>query len=270
MKSGHPYKQYHLARKSAEHETRGQSWSGDSVEDSIALCSAQTIEPVLVATLPRKGKILESGCGLGRWVFYLRRKGFDVTGIELSEPAIQTAFAYDPAVPILRDDVLGSSFADGTFDAAISLGVVEHFEEGPRQALAELRRLLKTDGILCISVPTQNLTRRLVTNRLKELRRRSLQRRGEQFVFEEYRYTQKEFSGHLNRAGFEIVSMVPDDFTPPRNMGLVVDFPFLRHASRKWELNAAGRILRAGVYCFSPWWACAGTFWICRKRSEAA
>ncbi len=266
MKQRRPHTIYHLARKSAEHATRGQSWAGDSVEESIGLCAAQTIEPVFLSTLPRSGAILESGCGLGRWVFYLRRRGFDLTGIDLSEPAVQVALSYDPSVPIIRDDVLGSAFADETFAAAISLGVVEHFEEGPGQALAELRRVLKDGGLLFISVPTQNLMRRLITNHLKRCHRRLLQWRGESFVFEEYRYTRKEFNTHLTRNGFEILSMVPDDFLPPRNMGLVVDFPFLRHASRKWELNRLGRMLRTGMNFFSPWWICAGTLWVCRKQ----
>ena len=268
MKHSSPLKVYHLARKSAGHETRGQSWSGETVDEGIALCPAQTIEPVFLKHLPRSGRILESGCGLGRWVFYLRRKGYDIAGIDLAEPAIQAARSYDPTVPIHRDDVLHSSFAGGVFDAAISLGVVEHFEDGPEVALGELRRLLKNDGLLFISVPTQNLMRTLLTNHMKALYRLILQRRGKEFVFEEYRYTRSEFQSRLARAGFEILEMVPDDFIPPRNMGLYVDFPFLRHSSRKWELNAAGRMLRGVTAIFSPWWTCGGTHWVCRKFVE--
>ena len=268
MRHSFPLKMYHLARKSTAHETRGQSWSGDTVDESIALCPAQTIEPVFLKHLPRTGRILESGCGLGRWVFYLRRKGYDVVGIDLSEPAIRAAHAYDPVVPIQRDDVLRSSFPDGVFDAAVSLGVVEHFEDGPGAALGELRRLLRDDGLLFISVPTQNLMRTFLTNHLKALYRLILQRRGQEFVFEEYRYTRRQFQNQLADAGFEILEMVPDDFFPPRNMGLHVDFPFLRHPSRKWELNLAGRMLRGGTALFSPWWTCAGTLWVCRKRAQ--
>lgn len=260
-------KMYHLLRTSTAHETRGQSWSGDTMEESIALCPAQTIEPLFLQHLPRTGRILESGCGMGRWVFYLRRKGFDVEGIDLSEPALVAAHAYDPNTPIKRDDVLHSSYPDGHFDAAISLGVVEHFEDGPYVALQELHRLLKPGGTLCISVPTQNLMRHLVTNAMKRVYRWLQERRGESFIFEEYRYTRSHFSRILTDAGFEIVTKVPDDFLPPRNMGLAVDFPFLRHPSRKWELNGAGRILRACTAALSPWWTCAGTFWVCRKRA---
>ena len=256
---------YHPARNVAALATHGQSWQGESLEENIALCPLQTIEPVLLAHLPRSGKIVESGCGLGRWVFYLRAKGYDIVGIDLADDALQAARAYDPSVPVLRDDVLNSSFPAGSFDAAISLGVVEHFEEGPQGALAELRRLLRPGGILCISVPTQNLIRRVATNPMKTLYRWLRTSRGETFVFEEYRFTRKQFSGLLREGGFEIITMVPDDFRAPKNIGLVVDFPFLRHRSEKWRLNPAGDLLRSLTALFSPWWTCAGTLWVCRK-----
>jgi SAM-dependent methyltransferase len=257
---------YHPAREVSALATHGQSWQGESLAENIALCPAQTIEPVLRAHLPRAGRILESGCGLGRWVFYLREKGYDIVGIDLAEEALAAARAYDPSAPVLRDDVLHGAFPDGSFDAALSLGVVEHFEEGPGAALAELHRLLRPGGTLCISVPTQNLTRLVVTNPLKTAYRWMRELRGERFAFEEYRFTRGFFTAQLRAAGFEVITMVPDDFLPPRNIGLVVDFPFLRHRTEKWRLNPAGDMVRAVTDLVSPWWTCAGTFWVCRKK----
>jgi SAM-dependent methyltransferase len=260
-----PHIMYHPAREVTALATHGQSWQGETIEENIDLCKFQTIEPVLLHYLPHTGKVIESGCGLGRWVFYLRRTGFDIVGIDLAEDALDAAKAHDPTIPVFRDDVLRSSFPDGSFNAAISLGVVEHFEEGPQEALTELRRLLSSGGILCISVPTQNLLRLLVTNHLKTLYRWLRTLRGERFVFEEYRYSRSAFSALLREAGFTIVTMVPDDFCPPKNIGLYVDFPFFRHRHRKWHLNVAGNFLRMIMNAVSPWWTCAGTFWVCRK-----
>jgi SAM-dependent methyltransferase len=256
---------YHPTRDVTALATHGQSWQGETIDENIALCPLQTIEPIMLAYLPRSGKIIESGCGLGRWVFYLRRKGYDIMGIDLAEDALAAAKAYDPSVPVFQDNVLHSSFPDASFDAAISLGVVEHFEDGPEKALAELHRLLVSGGILCISVPTQNIMRLLVTNSLKALYRwlRSLQ--GERFVFEEYRYSRTTFNAYLRDAGFTIVAAVPDDFFHPKNIGFYVDFPFLRDRHEKWRLNRAGELLRRIADRCSPWWTCAGTFWVCRK-----
>ena len=61
-------------RKNTGYDTLGQSWAGESVDENVALCKYQTIEPFFLKHLPRNGKILEAGCGLGRWVIYLREK----------------------------------------------------------------------------------------------------------------------------------------------------------------------------------------------------
>ena len=260
-----PYKIYKLLEASPALETHGQCWTGESVAENIALCEFQTILPCLLKHLPRDARILESGCGLGRWVFYLRQKGFDITGIDLARPAVEMAKAYDPSVPILLDDVLQSQFPEQSFDAAISLGVVEHFEEGPQQALAELRRVLKDGGLLFISVPVQNWLRIFFTNRLKDLNRWRRKRKGMRFEFEEYRFYRKDFQERLQSARFEILEVVPDDFLSPKNLGLYADLQFLHSKERKWELNAPGNALAFLLRSISPWMACAGAHWVCRK-----
>jgi SAM-dependent methyltransferase len=249
-------------------ETHGQCWVGETVDENLELCEVQTIRPLLLKYLPRGGRILESGCGLGRWVVWLRRRGFDVTGIDLARAAVDTANAYDPSAPILLDDVLESRWPDESFDAAISLGVVEHFEDGPQRALAELRRVLKNDGTLLISVPLDTAFRRLFTHRLKDVYHWVRRCRGVRFAFEEYRFTRREFEECLAAAGFETLEVVPDDFLPPKNLGLFADFRLLR-GRNKWELNAAGNGLAAVLRAISPWLACAGAHWVCRKRDVA-
>jgi SAM-dependent methyltransferase len=200
-------------------------------------------------------------------VFYLRQRGFNVTGIDLAPSALEQAKAYDPSAPVFLDDVRHTRFPDKTFDAAISLGVVEHFEEGPQDALAELRRILKDDGILLISVPVNSLARRLLFHRLRELLIWYLRRRGkwEPGAFEEYRYTQKEFRSYLESAGFQVLESAPQDFRPPKNMGLYTDFGFLQSQHKKWELNAVGKFMDAVLRSISPWAACSGVLCVCKK-----
>lgn len=248
-------------------EALGQLGGSGNLEDDIALCPLQTIEPYFIKYLPRNERILEAGAGRGRWVFYLRRKGFDVTGIDIARSDIDAARKHDPSIPLQYDNVLRTSFSDGTFGAVISLGVVEHFEEGPQQAFAEVMRLLRPGGLFLVTVPTENIGRVLVIDRVKDAQRLYRRMKHVELAFEEYRYSRRQFTDLLQTAGFEIVDLAPDDFLPPKNMGLYNDSRLLQHPVRKWELNGAGKMLNAIQRSISPWLNCSGTLWVCRKPS---
>ncbi len=249
----------------SKREALGQMGGSGDLESDIALCALQTIEPLFLRYLPAKGRILEAGAGQGKWLFYLRRKGYDVTGIEIAKSEIRAAREFDPAAPIAEGNVLHMDFPDRSFDAILSLGVVEHFEEGPQAAFAEIRRVLKPGGLLLVTVPTQSLARILVFNRIKDLQYLFWRLQRVTAAFEEYRYTRNRFEALLREAGFAILATAPDDFVPPKNMGLFTDSRFLQRRGHLWELNAAGRAINAVAGAISPWLACSGTLWVCRS-----
>ncbi|MGD0339475.1 MAG: class I SAM-dependent methyltransferase [Bacteroidota bacterium] len=261
-----PYVIYHPLEEIQAVDTHGQGWRGETVQESIDLCRYRLIEPFFRNYLPGDGKILEAGCGLGGWVFFLRNIGYDVLGIELSKDAIRMVREYNPDAPVFMDNVLGMNFPDKHFDAVISLGLLEHFEEGPQPAFREIRRILKDNGTFFVTVPIQNMNRRLVANPLKEFKRWLRKRGGVKYAFEEYRYTVSEFSNLLKDADYEILVCVPDEYQRPRCIGLFVDYPFLRHRKNKWELNWIGNMLNAVLSSLSPWLTTGGALWICRKK----
>ena len=258
------YKRYAPAALSTAREERGQLGGSGDFEADIALCEKQTIEPLFRKYLPRTGKILEAGAGRGRWVFYLRRKGYDVVGLELARSDVEAAKAFDPRVPLELGDVLRCPYADRSIAAVISLGVMEHFEEGPQAALAEVRRILRPGGLLLVTVPTRDFVRAVLFNRMKTAENLFRKIRGTPLEFEEYRYSRRQFTSLLREAGFEILEKAPDDFLPPLNMGLYTDSRFLRNPGRKWELNTAGNLINDMLGNISPWLVCSGTLWVCR------
>lgn len=87
----------------------------------------------------------------------------------------------------------------GTNSGYISLGVVEHRQEGPERFLQEAYRVLETGGIAFISVPYFHHLRRLRA-RLGLYRG---QRDGKRFY--QYAFTQTEFASLLEAAGFSVI-----------------------------------------------------------------
>ncbi len=63
-------------------------WDSDEVtEDSIAKIN----KLLLTNDVPHQGKLLDIGCGAGNLSFFLEKKGYEVTGIDVSEVAIAWA-----------------------------------------------------------------------------------------------------------------------------------------------------------------------------------
>lgn len=100
--------------------------------------------------LPAGARILDAGCGSGRNMVELARRG-TVTGVELSAPSVEKARQRGYG-EVIEGSVLEMPFADGSFDFAVSLDVIEHLEDD-LGALRELRRTIAPGGALLLTVP---------------------------------------------------------------------------------------------------------------------
>jgi SAM-dependent methyltransferase len=158
-------------------------------------------------------------------------------------------------------------------DAVLSLGVVEHDESGPQVALAETRRILKPGGLLVLSVPYDNLWRRLIGNHLQTFvtwrRRRAAMRLG----FVEYRFTAREVCQFLEQAGFTVVSTFANDFKPPRTVGLWVDYQNLTFdpfapltRAQLFLLPPSLRRIGVAVLRWCPWFVAGEVAVLARPR----
>lgn len=104
------------------------------------------VRGILESLGPVRGRrILDLGCGKGRFARVLTARGARVVGLDVSPAMLAAARASG------LDCVLGSArrlpFASGSFDAAIAVEVFEHLE--PRaidDACDELRRVLRPGG----------------------------------------------------------------------------------------------------------------------------
>ena len=130
--------------------------------------------------LPKNGLILEAGCGLGPKLIYFDNKNYKIWGIDYIFPALQQVKNYNRELILAQSDVQELPFPASTFDAYLSYGVVAHFPQGAQDTITEAYRVLKTGGLICITVPTINLVTNFVydeNNFLHKLRRNSLARK---------------------------------------------------------------------------------------------
>lgn len=150
--------------------------------------------------LSKNGKVLEAGCGLGQIVVGLNALGYDAEGVDFAQGTITFLQEKFPELRFWLGDLRNLvDTPNGDYQAYISLGVVEHLEDGPEPFLKEAHRILSDDGIILISVPTFNVLRRL-KGRLGMYKGNP-----EGFVFYQYAYNREEFSKILAANGFEII-----------------------------------------------------------------
>ncbi len=101
-----------------------------------------------------RGKlVLDVGCGSGRYSDVMCRWGADVVGLDYSksvDAAKKNTDELGYAAEYVQADALKLPFADGTFDAVFSIGVLQ-FTPDPLQGIRELCRVLKPGGLLGVA-----------------------------------------------------------------------------------------------------------------------
>jgi len=102
----------------------------------------------------RRGKLLDIGCATGIYLAEMRRRGWEVQGIEPQEQAAEYARKRFE-LPIFTGDLLQSQLPSDHFDAATMWDVLEHTHD-PLSTLKEVHRLLKPNGLLVMTLPDPN------------------------------------------------------------------------------------------------------------------
>jgi SAM-dependent methyltransferase len=103
----------------------------------------------VVPFVPLGARILEVGAGTGKQSLELRRRGFDVTAIEIAD----SSYAAHRVFPIIDYDGITIPLPDASVDVVFSSNVLEHVPDLARMH-AEIRRVLKPGGQCIHVLPT--------------------------------------------------------------------------------------------------------------------
>ena len=219
----------------------------------------------MIETYKKSGRLLEVGCAAGSFLYYAKRAGFEVSGVDISDWAVDTAktqFGLDVKKGRLQDLQLPAE----NFDVVFLSDLLEH-EPEPIQFLAEIKRILKTDGIAALKVPVYvnsfyyHLVRRLpwswTLGKLDEklLQALKVSSSGPKFPpYHLYEYSRKTLALLLEKCGFQIIdqksSLIVPEFLETQRPGFTarliwLGFITLRFMIKKLNIHGGHAIVFA-------------------------
>jgi ubiquinone/menaquinone biosynthesis C-methylase UbiE len=213
-----------------------QYWNRVEIEKEINSFKKDFNYRLYLKHLPKKGKILEAGCGLGRLLIPLQRIGYDIEGLDYSREGIGQIKQYEPNIKARVGDVLSLPYSDENFDAYISIGVFSWLLDKFSDGLKEANRVLKKEGLLFMAVPQtplfswwKRVLRTLIINPFLKIRATL---RGTQLRPTYCHHSRSEVKNKLKEGGFEILV---ESVTYPEE-GFWRNLPFL--ATRESKILA--------------------------------
>lgn len=246
------------------------NWDKNDINNLLASCKTDGIYTYIKKYIPKDAPVLESGCGLGRYVRFLKDRGWDTVGLEINNKAVKEVNNYWPDLKIICGDSANSPFKANYFGGVISLGVIEHWVDGSNAPLNDIYRTLKPGGVAVITVPCMSTIRKikkifwwneLVKNKssFKSWIFKNDQKPNRLIKnylysvypyygdFFEYRLTKKEFKLAVEGAGFNIIAQNPSAVIDGLYHELNPKYIFVTFKDWKFYPNILGRLMNASL-----------------------
>jgi ubiquinone/menaquinone biosynthesis C-methylase UbiE len=184
-------------------------------ENLLTMLQYRKTYEVTLRFMKRGMKVLDWGCGNGHFSYFLTHQNIDTTGFSFDAAPIilkQESFFHFVQGDIHKPTTL--PFADSTFDAVFSIGVLEHvYESGgsEERSLQEIRRVLKSGShFLCFHFPNKYQWVEPVGKFF-----------GVSEHFHHRKYTHKNIHQLAERSGFQIEEMGRYNFFPRNQLRLL-------------------------------------------------
>lgn len=254
----------------ATKEAWNENWEGTSISRIMEIFSYPRVREnmdIFLSCLPKGKKVLEGGCGLGPYLIKLKGMGYDMVGVDYNVPPLVRIAEYEKTIPLACADVEHLPFPDSSFGAYMSLGVIEHFTEGPEKAIKEAARVLESGGHFIVKVPRTTVFERLsfpltILKKNKTIRKLIGKRPAEEHYWEQ-RFRTGELASTLEKSGFRVERIIPVD----QEHGLISFSGIFRDKASYDGPN--GLCLAATKWCkrYIPWLSAPGVVFVCRKAA---
>jgi len=102
-------------------------------------------------SLPQGARVLDVGCGTGRWVRRLKEHGLFVVGIDQSSDMLSLARKRGTLSPMVSGEVQNLPFRDESFECVSAVTVIQHIPPQEQvRAISEMVRVLRPGGYLLL------------------------------------------------------------------------------------------------------------------------
>lgn len=212
--------------------------------------AAQFIDRVLKYFNPSPEAVfLDLGCGRGRHSIYMNKKGFDVTGVDLSKENIRKAKPFENenlhfAVHDMREPFMANKF-DYVFNLFTSFGYFPSIEENEKVLSATFQNLKPKGKVLIDFLNATQVIKGLVKEEVQEIDGITFEISREikddiihkyidiidgsektRFVEKVRALTRQDFAGMLSRTNFEILdtfgSYSLDEYDEDKSSRLII------------------------------------------------
>jgi 2-polyprenyl-3-methyl-5-hydroxy-6-metoxy-1,4-benzoquinol methylase len=140
---------------------KGNRYTGERLVDGVDILKPMRYENQerfrFFNSLGAGGQILDLGCGTGEGSAFLSKDPKNhIIAVDFSYEAVLAAHALysDSPTHWMNMDGQSLSFKSGSFDAVISIEVIEHIPD-PVAYLKEIRRVLRPNGYVMFSTPNK-------------------------------------------------------------------------------------------------------------------
>ncbi|MBU0484997.1 MAG: class I SAM-dependent methyltransferase [Proteobacteria bacterium] len=229
-------------RKRGVKEYWTSRWDDIPVDEPMENLSVYPLKYAQMTVKEKAGKVLEAGCGAGRILRYYHDGGFDITGIDFIDIAINKLQKVDPTLNVEVGDITNLRFADQSFRYVLSFGLYHNLEHDLEKAVKETHRVLEKNGLVCASFRADNMQTRL-TDYLAARKVKKSKGGGQMRSFHKMNLTREEFESLFTSVGFAI-----NFIDSVENMPILYKFSFFRSSGhKKFDENKA----RSEGYCLS-------------------